>query len=196
MKDFYEKQLIGRFEKRKAFSRSDLYNFYLEYEPNLKDGTFGWRIYNLKKKDVIKSIGKGIYALGEKPEYKPNLSERAKKIAKLLVKKFSGFSYCISESAWLNEFSVQQTSSSVIILEMEKDLINSAFFNLNYEVKDLYLQPNENEMERYVLEKEKPVILKSMISRSPLQKIKNKNQTINIPRLEKILTDDYFQVYN
>lgn len=191
MKDFYEKHLIGRFEKRKTFSRSDLYDFYLEYEPDIKDGTFGWRIYNLKKRDVIKSVGKGIYALCDKPEYKPNLSEKAKKIAKLLVKNFSGFSYCISETAWLNEFSVQQTSSSVIILETEKDLVNSAFFNLKDEVKDLYLKPGENEMEIYVLEKENPVVLKSIISRSPLQKIKDKNQTINIPRLEKILTDVY-----
>lgn len=191
MKDFYEKQLIERFEKRQTFSRSDLYDFYLEYEPDLKEGTFGWRIYDLKKKDIIKNVGKGIYALCDKPEYKPNLSERAKKTAKLLVKKFSGFDYCVSETSWLNEFSVQQTGSSVVILETEKDLVNSAFFTLKDDIKDLYLQPGENEMELYVLEKEKPVVLKSIISRSPLQKIKDKNQTINVPRLEKILTDVY-----
>ncbi len=89
MKDFYEKQLIGRFEKDKTFSRVDLYDFYLEYEPELKDGTFGWRIYDLKKKDIIKSVGKGIYSLCDKPQYQPVLSEPAKKIAKLLAKNFS-----------------------------------------------------------------------------------------------------------
>ena len=191
MINFYEKQLADRIEKRETFLRSELYDFYSEYEPDLKDGTFGWRIYDLKKKNVIKSVGKGIYKLCGKPEYEPRLSEKAKKTAKLLVKKFSDFNYCVSETSWLNEFSVQQTGSSVLILETENDLVNSAFFALKDEVKDLYLQPGENEMERYVLEKEKPVILKSIISRSPLQKIKYKNQTINVPRLEKILTDVY-----
>ena len=76
-------------------------------------------------------------------------------------------------------------------METEKDLVNSAFFNLTDQVKNLFLQPTENEIEIYVLEKENPVILKSIISRSPLQKINDKNFRINIPRLEKILTDIY-----
>ena len=191
MKNFYEKQLASRFEDQKIFSKKNLFDFYREYEPELKEGTFGWRIYDLKRKDVIKSIGRGIYTLCRKPEYQPNLSEQAKKIVKLLLRQFSGFDYCISETSWLNEFSVQQTNSSIIILETEKDLVNSAFFNLNDQVKDLFLQPTENEMEVYVLEKENPVILKSIISRSPLQKISDKNLRINIPRLEKILADIY-----
>ena len=46
-------------------------------------------------------------------------------------------------------------------------------------------------MEIYVLEKEKPVVLKCLISRSPLQKITDKKLKIKIPTLEKILTDIY-----
>lgn len=191
MKDFYERQLVKRFEKQKNFSKEDLCNFYLEYESELKNGTLGWRIYDLKQKDIIKSVGRGIYTLSQKPEFKPDLGERAKKVVKLLIKSFSGFNYCISETSWLNEFSIHQTNSSIIILEIEKDLLNSAFFHLNTSVKDLFLQPNEHEIELYVLEKENPVILKSLISRSPLQKINDKNQKTNIPRLEKILTDIY-----
>ncbi len=180
---------MSRFENQKIFSKKDLYDFYREHEPKLKEGTFGWRIYNLKRKDIIKSVAKGIYTLNRKPEYQPNLSEKAKKVVKLLLRQFSGFDYCVSETSWLNEFSIQQTNSSIIILEMEKDLVNSAFFNLNDQVKNLFLQPTENEIEIYVLEKENPVILKSIISRSPLQKTNDKNLRINIPRLEKILTD-------
>lgn len=192
MKDFYEKQLIGRFEKRKNFSRSDLYNFYLEYEPELKEGTFDWRIYDLKKKDIIKSVGKGIYTLCDKPRYEPVLSEPAKKIARLLAKNFSGVKYCVWESSWLNEFSNHQFSSFFTILEVEKELMNSVFFNLkDNNVKNIFLQPGETEMEIYVLEKENPLILKCLISRSPLKKISDKKLKANIPVLEKILTDLY-----
>lgn len=192
MKDFYEKQLIGKFEKSKTFSRQDLYDFYLEYEPDLKEGTFGWRIYELKRKDIIKSVGKGIYSLCDKPQYQPVTSEPAKKIARLLAKNFSDIKYCIWESSWLNEFSNHQVNSVFTILEVEKDLMNSVFFNLkDGGVKDLFLQPDENEMEMYVLDKETPVVLKCLISRSPLQKIKDKKLEIHIPLLEKILTDIY-----
>jgi hypothetical protein len=192
MKDFYEKQLIGRFGKGKTFSRGNLYDFYREYEPELKDGTFGWRIYDLKRKDIIKSVGKGIYSLCDKPQYQPVLSAPAKKIARLLARNFSDVKYCVWESSWLNEFSNHQTGSFFTILEVEKDLMNSVFFNLkDNNLKDLFLQPSQNEMEIYVLEKENPVVLKCLISRSPLQKISDKKQTINIPVLEKILTDIY-----
>jgi hypothetical protein len=192
MKDFYEKQLMGRFEKGKTLSRGDLYDFYLEYEPDLKDGTFGWRIYNLKKKNVIKSVGKGIYTLCDKPIYQPELNESSKKIARLLDKNFSDLNYCLWESSWLNEFSSHQVISYFNILEVEKELINSVFFNLKDKgVRNLFLQPGDHEMEIYVLEKEKPVVLKCLISRSPLQKIADKKLEVNIPALEKILTDTY-----
>ena len=192
MKDFYEKQLIGRFEKGKTFSRGDLYNFYLEYEPDLKDGTFGWRIYDLKKKDVIKSVGKGIYTLCDKPAYQPELKESSKKIARLLDKNFSDLNYCVWESSWLNEFSIHQVTSFFTILEVEKDLVNSVFFNLkDNNLKDLFLQPGGREMEIYIQGKENPVVLKCLISRSPLQKINDKKLVVNIPVLEKILTDIY-----
>ncbi len=192
MKDFYEKQLTGRFEKRQTFSRKDLYDFYLEFEPELKEGTFGWRIYELKKKNVIKNAGKGIYILCDKPEYQPDLNESSKKIVRLLAKNFSDAKYCIWETSWLNEFSNHQVGSFFTILEVEKDLMNSVFFNLkDSSVKNIFLQPGENEMEIYVLEKENPVVLKPLISRSPLQKISDKKLKINIPVLEKILTDIY-----
>ena len=43
----------------------------------------------------------------------------------------------------------------------------------------------------YVLEKEDPVVLKSLISRSPTQEKRDKNLTINLPQLEKLLVDVY-----
>jgi len=48
------------------FSFSDLYNFYLEIEPNLKEGTARWRVHYLKRYNVINTISKGIYELIEK----------------------------------------------------------------------------------------------------------------------------------
>lgn len=191
MVNFYERSIKERFQGIRTFSRGELYNFYLDYEPDLKASTFGWRVYDLRQKGIIRIVSKGVYTLSSKPQYMPNLSEKGGKIARLFLRKLSGSDYCISETAWLNELSTHQTSFSAIILEIEKDLLESAFFFLKTEIKDLYLQPSEKEMEIYVLEKEEPVIMKPLISRSPIQKKKDKNQTINIPHLEKLLVDIY-----
>ena len=56
MKKFYEKQLLRRFEKQNTFTRDELFEFYSEFEPELNEGTFGWRIYDLKKKNIIRNI--------------------------------------------------------------------------------------------------------------------------------------------
>lgn len=202
MKNFYGKRLMNRFERQKTFSRSELYDFYREFEPDLNEGTFGWRISDLKKKDVIKSVGKGIYTLCKKPEYVPNISNPIKKIVRLLIKNFSDLNYCGWSTSWLNEFANHQTNSHFIVLEVEKEFINSAFYTLRENnVKDLFLQPNEKEIEIYVLEKENAVVLKCMVSRAPLRKIEDKNHKFSVPTLEKMLTDlfcdrDLFYFYS
>jgi hypothetical protein len=190
MNDFFEKQLINRFEKKNAFSRSDLYDFYREFEPELNEGTFGWRIYDLKKKNLIKSIGRGIYTLDRGSEYVPNINAQTKKIARLLAKRFSDLEYCIWATSLLNEFANHQANTYFTVLEVERDYINSAFYTLQEEnVKDLYLQPDEKEIDLYVLNKENPVVLKFMVSRAPLLKLKDKNFNFSVPTLEKILID-------
>lgn len=191
MIDFYERLIKDRFKDQKSFTREDLLAFYREYEPDIKKPTFGWRIYDLRQKGIIRSIAKGVYALSGKPEYQPHPSEKARKLGRVLVRNLPGSNYCISETSWLNEFSIHQTNTSAIILEVEKDLLESAFFTLKNEIKDLYLQPSPKEMEIYVLEKEDPVVLKSLISRSPTQEKRDKNLTINLPQLEKLLVDVY-----
>ena len=86
----------------------------------MSEGTFGWRIYDLKQKNVIKSIGKGIYTLSDKKEYSPLLNKLSKKIAKSLTESYSDLDYCICETAWLNEFSTHQTTANFIVLEIER----------------------------------------------------------------------------
>ena len=56
-------KLIETFKERSSFDRNELYDFYLDSEPDLKESTFSWRIYDLKKKDIIKTIGRGLYVI-------------------------------------------------------------------------------------------------------------------------------------
>ena len=192
MKNFYETKLKEKFQSRYSFSRDELFDFFLQFEPDLKPGTFGWRIHDLKQSDLLKFIGKGIYTLAEKAEHTPQLGKTAKKVVKLVTNGFSDFDYCLWETSWLNEFTNLQSVSSIIILEIEKELLASAFNYLqNTGINDLFLQPSGQEMERYIVKKENPVVLKSLISRSPVQKLFADKHTVSVPFLEKILVDLY-----
>ncbi|MBD3557531.1 hypothetical protein H6S82_01440 [Planktothrix sp. FACHB-1355] len=190
MSEFLEKEINNHFKNRKPFTRKELYDFYLEYKPDINERTFGWRIYELKKKNIIRSVGKGVYTLSGKPEYKPSPSDSLKKINKLMKKVFLDIKYSIWETSWFNEFSNHQITANFIVLDIEKELLNSVFYALrDKNINDLYLQPTEKEIEIYVMEKVDPVILRPLITRSPVQKIYIDYINLSIPTLEKMLTD-------
>lgn len=54
------------FKDNDIITYKELYKFYLINEPNLNENSFKWRIYNLKKFDIIRSLKKGIYEFNNK----------------------------------------------------------------------------------------------------------------------------------
>jgi len=190
MASFIENKLVENFKERDSFSREELFDFFKHYEPELKEGTFGWRIYDLKKRNIIKSIKRGYYTISYKQQYKPEISEDILKLSKFISNNFNEVKYCIWNTNWLNEFSRHQATKTLIIIEVEKDFVESIF----YEIKDKlgfepYLNPDEKVINLYISESKKPVVIKKIITRSPLQKQKENRIDVYSPMLEKILVD-------
>ena len=159
----------------------------MQNEPQLNDSTFAWRIYNLKKNGIIKKIGRGLYSFLDKKDYALQLNKNAKKTVNTVLKNFTDLNFCISESSWINEFATHQYSSNFIILEIEKDFIESVFYNLKEKFKNVFLKPNEIELERYISDLNNAIILVPLLTRAPIQKSEDKKY--NIPLLEKLLVD-------
>jgi hypothetical protein len=190
MSKVFEHRLIEEFKDRDAFSRNELYDFFIYFEPNLKEGTFGWRIYDLKKKNIIRSIKRGWYAISYKPEYKPELSSEIIRLSKLVTKHFQDLKYCVWETSWLNEFLQHQSSKEITIVEIEKGYEENLYFYLkDYFKHELYLNPDEKEIELYITESRKPIVIKKLITRSPISKQSLNKDKIAFPQLEKILVD-------
>ncbi len=185
-------KLIEKFKDRESFSREELFDFYLNYEPDLKEGTFGWRIYDLKEKSIIKPIRRGVYTISSKSEYKPDLSSELIKLSKKINEKYQEVKYCIWETDWVNEFSQHQTSKRLIIIEIEKDFVESLYYCLKDSFKyDLYLNPDEKSIDFYISESNYPVVIKKLTTRSPIGKRTENKLNISIPLIEKILVDIY-----
>lgn len=190
MPKIIKNKLIEEFKDRETFSRKELFDFFRYFEPNLKEGTFGWRIYDLKNKNIIKSIKRGYYTISYKPKYKPEISWELLKLAKVISDRFEDVKYCLWETAWINEFSQHQASKKLIIIEIEKDFVESFYYELKDTFRfDFYLNPDEKTFDFYISESQNPIIIKKLITRSPISKRTEKRVKFYTPLLEKILVD-------
>ena len=190
MPKIIESRLIEEFKDRESFSRNELFEFFKYFEPDLKEGTFGWRIYDLKNKNIIKPLMRGVYTVSYKPKYKPEVSQDLLKLAGKINDKFEDVKCCIWETSWLNEFSQHQSSKKIIIIEVEKEFLDSFFYELKKIYKgDVYLTPDEKAINFYVAESIQPIVIKKLVTRSPITKRTEKKIKFHIPFLEKILVD-------
>lgn len=185
-----EHKLIEEFKDRASFTREDLYDFYRFFEPDLSEGTFSWRIYNLKNKNIIRSIKRGLYKISRKPVYKPEVSLNLLKLAKRVGGKFADARHCIWETEWLNEFLKHQSTKRYTIIEIEKEFTHSLYYELkDLQINELFLNPDEKVIEPYIAESKSPVIIKKMITRSPIVNRTENRVKFHTPTLEKILVD-------
>jgi hypothetical protein len=192
MPKIIENRLIEEFKNRDTFSREELFDFFRYFEPELKEGTLGWRIYDLKNKNIIKSIRRGYYTISYKPKYKPAISGEILKLAKVISERFEDVKHCIWDTDWINEFSQHQSGKMLIIIEIEKDFVESLYYELKDNFKlDFYLNPDEKAINFYVSESQQPVVIKKLITRSPISKRTEKRVKFYTPLLEKILVDLY-----
>jgi len=182
-----ENSLRNYFNKKNIFTRDELSHFFLLKEHELNKNTFAWRIYDLKRKGIIKQVGRGLYSLAKKNNYSILLNIDSDKISRNISKTFTEINFCISESNWINEFTSHQFSNNYIIIEIEKDFLESVFFNLRETFNNVFLKPNETELDRYISDLDNAIILIPLLTRAPIQTSENQKQ--NVPKLEKLLVD-------
>lgn len=183
--------ILKKHFSEKNFTREELYQFYTQLEPKLNKNTFAWRIYKLKQKGIIKEIARGVYSFYQKGNYTLPLSDLSAKTAFSLSKSFTNIIYCISDFNWINEFTSHQYINNMIIVEVEKYFIDSVFFYLKNSFKNVFLNSNKTELNRYISDSNNAIIIIPFITRAPITKTVDKK--INIPTLEKMLVDIFTQ---
>ena len=187
-KDIIIEQLRKRFGKRESFSRQELYAFYSEFKPDLKETTFRWIIYNLKEKEFITPISKKLFTLSFKPLFKPDIDKSTKKIYTSVEKQFPTLKFCVWTTQIVTEFILHIPLKNITILQAEKEALEPVYDFLKAQKSgDIFIRPEEKEMERYIYESDKAIILLPLISKSPVQKTNN----VTTVTLEKLIVDLY-----
>lgn len=186
--DFIIDRLKIEFKERESFSREELYAFYRQLEPNLNETTFRWRIYSLKAKKIITVISRGRFTLSYKPVFKPQVDDLIKKIFIKIKKEFPTLKLCIWSTQIIHEFMLHIPGRFMTILQVEKEAIEPVYdFLKEQNFKNIFIQPEEKEIERYIYDRESAIILQVLISKSPIQKI----NTVSTITLEKLIVDLY-----
>jgi len=188
---------VEQFSERESFTRKELYDFFKSKEPKIDENIFSWRIYVLKSKGIIKTIKSGVYTFLQKPAFEYPINRKLSIIFKSIQKRFDLENICVWDTVWLHDFMLHQPTFSYMIVEVEKDVMESVFYHLKDEShKNVFLYPDEPLMDRYVSEEIKPIIIKPFISRSPVIKVRNNIYS----RVEKMLVDIFcepvlFKIY-
>lgn len=193
-KKIFASEIRERFKYNTIFTYRELYDFYKLNEPNLKESTLKWRIWKLKQDNVINSVKKGVYCLSKGSSFKPLISNKIKSIYKKINLQFPYAEYSIWDTRWLNNFMVHQPGIYPIIIEVEKDAIESIFSYLkNYE-RNIHLYNAIKDYVSLYINSDEIIVVKTLFSRAPIIE----NDGIRIPKLEKILVDLFVdkELYN
>lgn len=187
-KDLITERLRKKFKGRQSFSREELYAFFRQFDYDLKETTFRWRIYHLKKNKVIASLSRGLFTLSYKSNFKPDIDKAARKIYATVEKQFPALKFCVWTTQFISEFMLHIPTKPITILQAEKEALEPIYdFLKEQKLGDIFIQPEEKEIERYIYESEKAIVLLPLVSKSPTQKI----NTVTTTTLEKLIVDLY-----
>ncbi|HFA49436.1 MAG TPA: hypothetical protein ENJ95_10525, partial [Bacteroidetes bacterium] len=168
-----------------VFTTKDVRNFYTKNEKEMPNSTINWRIYQLVKSGIISRVGRGKFIVGSSSCFTPQISKKELSIAKQIKKQFPFIEFCVWKTDVIGEFSLHQSFIKFIVVEIERDSTEAVYHFLKEKYKKVYLKPDKNIVENYLLELKNVTVVQNLVSEAPLQKVNNTPTAT----LEKILVD-------
>ena len=144
------------------------------------------RINKMISDGKISRVATGQYALTSKERFSYSLeSKTSKKVFDVLTKKLhKSAKFIVYESSVLNLFLNHLIANSTVIVEVEKDLLEQVYWLLKDDgFKNVLLKPDENENYIYNPFNGEGIIVKSLVSKSPINKKEHKTS------IEKLVVD-------
>lgn len=177
--------IIKRLREKEYLTKKDLLKTIKIEFPQLLDSTIAWKLYNLKSLGLIHSPSYGIYTLSIKNSFSPEPSNYLKRVYNKIAKEFPYLQICVWDSRWFNNLMLHQLFKYYLVVEVEKDSVESVFNSLTDFSKKVFINPTEDIFNRYISNFNEVIIIKSIISESPIIKVDG----IQIASLEKLLVD-------
>ena len=163
---------------KQSFSRKELIGNF----SNLPEKSLWRQLYRLLNTNRLERVKQGIYRL---PVSLFAVSEKIKQLNEILKNQFPFADFCLWGSDVLMPFMHHIPNINFIYVDVENDVAESAFnFLKSNQQKSIFLHPSKEEFNRYITGTE-AIIVRQLVSESPLQTIEN----VLVPTLEKVLVD-------
>jgi predicted transcriptional regulator len=177
---------IGRyFKENEKLSKQKLVGSIKKDFPDWSDNTINMYLSKLKKEGIINAPSRGVYEMDSNISFQPNISASLKRVFNKVKREFPYITFCIWDTVWLNNFMRHQAFKHYVVMEVEKDVAESVFTFLTEINKNVFINPDEEIFDRYIHNQDDVLIVKNMVTESPLAE----KDSIVIPALEKLLVD-------
>jgi len=173
------------FKDKNVIEIADIVDFYRVADKEIKSTTIRWRVYSLVQKGILQRVGRGKFRFGKSANYIPEVSSKLKSIYNKITKDFPFSRICVWHTSVLNEFMQHQIGKFYYLVEVEKDASEAVFYFLKERNLFVFLNPNQEILDKYIPENKDIYIVKNLVSEAPTQQIE-KICTVSI---EKMLVD-------
>lgn len=186
MTNTIENTIESYFKSNTQLSREKLVSLINKDFPDLSLGTITVYLSKLKKAGVINNPARGVYSISVKQIFNPEINQNLKKIYNKIHKDFPFIEICVWNTKWLSDLMRHQPFKNFTIIEVDKEAEEQVFNAVNEWIKNVYFNPDEEILERYIsTNREEVTIIKNLVTEAPT----TKSNKIEIPALEKVLVD-------
>ena len=134
---------------------------------------------------VLTRIGRGRFTLEPGRIFIPEIDNKLKTLNTKLKKEFPYLDICIWNTSVFNEFMIHQPGRFYILVEVEKDAKQPVFYFLKESGYSVFIDPTKDIIEKYIPDEKETLIVKSLVTEAPLQKVEG----VGTVTLEKMLVD-------
>jgi hypothetical protein len=171
----------------KVFTRKELIANLKSESQIGSPGTFSEQLNRLLKSGQLVRIERGLYKLPDdtRKDFSVVCSEEIIQINQQIKNQFPFVDYCLWSTSTLMPYMHHIPNLNLLFVDVEREVAESVFNLLNTDNnKRVFLMPSLTDFERYISTNE-AIIIRPLISESPLQLLEN----INTPTIEKVLVD-------
>jgi len=176
-----EQHIIEFAKGVRLFTPADLYNSSKE----ISRQHMQWTLVQLVSKGTISRVKCGLYKLSEKPLFTYAIKDETKELYSFLKELFPYAPFCIYDGELLASLQHHLSYNALTYVETERSVAETVFHTLHDQGYKVYFKPDKTEFYKYVDISSPAIIVKPMISGSPLKT----TDGIPGPTLEKLLVD-------
>lgn len=157
-----------------------------EYLKTIGNFNTEYTLNNLVKKGLLERTGRGKYILGLKRQlYTPTLENKIRGIYGLIQEEKPLLECCVWRTSIINEFTLHQAGRFAQMVEIERDGLEPVFDLLRDHYPNVYLNPSDELLDRYIVYQNDAIIIIPLTSEAPTQNIDG----IKTTTIEKLLVD-------